>query len=397
MKLATERLLESRRPASGKIMLVGGYGEVGKLAGRLLARRYPNRVIIAGRREQQAWKAAEGAGHGTEARRLDLDSEIPAEALDGVGIVLVCLDQTDPSFVKRCLASGIHYLDVSTQYGFLKRVEELGAIAEESGAAALLSVGFAPGLTNLMAAQAARMFDEVDRIDIFVRLGLAETHGAAAIEWMLDSLDAAYPVYEDGHLRCVRSFGASRSIQFPNESRKRWAHRFAFSDQITLGSSLRARSVSTWLCFESRVVTALFAIIARSRLARLLHRDPWRRWAVNLLRRVRYGSGGIMASVRASGKVTKRRSVVELDVGGLSEALTTALIAEHAVRFVADREPPAGVHHIDQVMQLADVIPAMQTQDLGFFANAVSRPSNARAIGEDEGLTSCEHPHLGAV
>ena len=386
MKSATKFRFESRCSASRKILLVGGYGEIGKLAAGLLSTRYPNRLIVAGRREEQARKVAEDIGFGAEARRIDLDSEIPADALDGVEIVLVCVDQDDSSFAERCLASGIHYLDVSAHYGTLKQVEQLARTAEESGASAILSLGITPGLTNLMAARAARMFDEVTRIDIFVRLGLGEKHRTAAVEWMLDNLDASYPVHDGGRLRCVRSFGESRTIRFPNESRRRWAHRFAFSDQMTLGNSLGVPSVSTWLCFDSRVATALFAIIARSRLAYLLHQNPWRAWAVGLLRGIQIGSDGFMVSVRAVGKVTGRRSVVELDVGGRREALMTAVIAMQAVRCVADREPPAGVHHIEQVMDLADVVPAMERQGLGLFANAASGPAPGLVNRTEAGL-----------
>ena len=64
----------SQPSAASKIMLVGGYGQVGKLVARQLAPHYPNRLIIAGRRMEQARKAAEESGHGAgfPSRRIEL-------------------------------------------------------------------------------------------------------------------------------------------------------------------------------------------------------------------------------------------------------------------------------------------------------------------------------------
>lgn len=374
MKVTRGHYPTIRSARADKIMLVGGYGGVGKLAARQLARHYPNRLVITGRNFDRADNAAREVGHGTQARRIELGSAIPADVLDGVGVVLVCLEQNDSRFAERCLASGIHYLDVSADFGFLKQIEALDSVARKSGSSVVLSVGLSPGLTNLMAVQATQMLDDVARIDIFLQLGLGERHGRASIEWLVDNFDALFSVYEGGRARGVRSFAKSKKIRFPREAWGRRAYHFPFSDQITLGNAFRIPSISTWLCFDSRVVTTLFAVLARARLGRLLRRDPWRRWAVAVLGGLRSGSDRFVVSVRARGTVSGRTSLVEIDVGGRTEASMTALIAAETVRLVVEDKPPPGVHHIEQVMDIGFVAPALKREISAFFASASSGP-----------------------
>lgn len=116
--------------------------------------------------------------------------------------------------VARRLARGVHYVDVSARYAFLQRVERLDALARERGATARLSVGVAPGLTNLLGAYAAGLLVRVERIDLSLELGLGDRHGRAAMTWMLDEMGVAFDLTtKEGH--AARSFGERIDIALP--------------------------------------------------------------------------------------------------------------------------------------------------------------------------------------
>ncbi len=104
-----------------KILIVGGYGQVGFSIAKQLAPQFPHRVVIAGRNGEKARLAATDVGHGAQARAMDIFSSNAANALDGVTLVVVCLDQADTGFVRQCLALGIHYVDISADYSFLSK------------------------------------------------------------------------------------------------------------------------------------------------------------------------------------------------------------------------------------------------------------------------------------
>ncbi len=72
------------------ILIVGGYGVVGRRIAAQLAPRFPGRVLIAGRDERQAEALCRELGQGTRVRRMDVEDAASIEpALDGVGTVNV--------------------------------------------------------------------------------------------------------------------------------------------------------------------------------------------------------------------------------------------------------------------------------------------------------------------
>jgi len=78
--------------ASGDILVVGGYGVVGRLVAANLASQFPDRVVVAGRNVRRAQEFAESLAHGVRARRFDVnDAAQLADVLAGVGTVMVCV------------------------------------------------------------------------------------------------------------------------------------------------------------------------------------------------------------------------------------------------------------------------------------------------------------------
>lgn len=356
---------ETAPATSGGILIVGGYGQVGLSIAEALAPAYPGRVTIAGRNADKARAAAAGLGHGAGGRELDISAQGAEAALEGIALVVLCLDQTDTGFVEACLSRGIHYVDISADHGFLSRVEALDGLARQNGATALLSVGVAPGLTNLLAARAHDRMARLDRIDILLEFGTGDEHGRAAVDWMFDNLDADYEVIEDGRMRGVRSFAERLDLRLPGQARPRPAYRFNFSDQHVIGRTLGVKSVSTWVRFEDRLTTWVFAAGSRAGLGRLLARPFWRRLGLWLFLNMHLGSDRCGVAVRARGRTADGGDELTLGVVGRKEALMTAVIAAEAARQVLETGPGPGVFHSEQVIALDPVIAALKASDPG--------------------------------
>jgi hypothetical protein len=346
----------------GKILIIGGYGQVGMSIAERLAPLFPGRVTVAGRTLDKAAAAAAEIGHGAEGSAVDIFGAEAADALDGIALALVCLDQTDTRFVEQCLSRGIHYVDISADYDFLSQVENLDDLAKRNGATAMLSVGVAPGLTNMLAARAQEKMKSVDRIDILLELGLGDHHGQAAIEWMFDNLDAAYEVKESGRAKSVHSFGESIKLRLPGQRAARPAYRFNFSDQHVIGRTLDVANVSTWVRFEDRVSTWLFAKSSRAGVGRLLRR-PWcRKFAVWLFMNVHMGSDICGVAARATGRNTDGTETLTLGLIRRKEALMTAIVAAETARQLLSGRPAPGVFHSEQAIMLDPVVSALRTE-----------------------------------
>lgn len=150
------------------------------------------------------------------------------ELLGKVKLVVMCLDQQDTRLAEACLQSGTHYVDVSASGDFLTMLQRLDPVKHKLKAAAVLSVGLAPGLTNLLAAQAVQELDHTEQIDISIMLGLGDSHGQAAMEWTVDNLGADFEITEHGRPRTASSFTEAKAADFGFALRTHRAYRFPF-------------------------------------------------------------------------------------------------------------------------------------------------------------------------
>lgn len=342
-----------------KILIVGGYGHVGLGIARRIAVLFPGRVSVGGRDIGRATSAALAVGHGAEGRVVDVSRNDLGAALDNVSATVVCIDQREIRFVEACLSRGVHYVDISARYDFLSRVEGLDPVARRAGSTAILSVGVAPGLTNLLAARAVQYMVRVDGLDLLIEFGVGDRHGPAAVEWMLDNLDARFEVRERGRVRWVRSFGEATRLGFPERPAK-LAYRFDFPDQHVLSRTLAIPEVSTWVRFSSPMLTWLVAKLAPMGIGR---RSFWVRRAVRRLFGLGHvGSDRCAVAVRARGITMDGDDTLSLGVEGRQEARMTSIVAVETVRQVLTGDLPPGVFHSEQVISFEPVIDALREQ-----------------------------------
>jgi saccharopine dehydrogenase-like NADP-dependent oxidoreductase len=334
------------------IIVVGGYGHVGGQICEQLAVQYPGKVYAAGRSFERAQQFCGGKRGKIKPLRLAVGEPFEEKLLERVKLVVMCLDQTDTAFAKACLLAGTDYVDVSANGDFLEAMELMNGSTEGISGTAVLSVGLAPGLTNLLALKAAQSLEGASRIDIAIMLGLGDEHGKAAIEWTVDSLAASYSITEAGRKRRVKSFTEGLKTDFGTDLGKRAAYRFPFSDQQTLSRTLGVPSVSTRLCFDSRLVTRSMALLKGIGFDRLLSAKPVRQLAIQSFGKLRYGSASYAIKVAGYGNLAGAAAVAEFGLQGVKEAEITAMTAIAVVKGVYGNRLPRGVYHIEQLFEL---------------------------------------------
>lgn len=135
-------------------------------------------MIIAGRDGIKATAVASEFGDNVSGVTFDLqETESYARVLEDVDQVVMCVDLSRTAFVEACLERGIDYVDVTASDEFFRQVERLDDLARDGGATAVLSVGLAPGVTNLLAKRMTDQLSSVSDIRIGVLLGLGEAFG----------------------------------------------------------------------------------------------------------------------------------------------------------------------------------------------------------------------------
>ncbi|MES9539256.1 saccharopine dehydrogenase NADP-binding domain-containing protein [Actinomadura sp. NPDC000600] len=280
-----------------RVVVLGGYGAVGREVVAGLLGHVPE-VVAAGRDLAKARTVPGALAMRIDLRGDDLE-QIAADA------VVMCAETGNARVAEACLARGVHYVDVSASHAVLSGIEALDGLAAERNATAVLSVGLAPGVTNLLARESGG-----GEVDIGVLLGAGERHGPSAVEWTLDSL---------------AGLGESWRMRFPEPYGVRTVHRFPFSDQYTLPGRVR-----TGLCLDSRAMTALLPRLVPFRDLRPLRAA---------FRRVHVGGDGFAVAVRSGGTVRS--------FAGRRQSRATGLAAAMTVRRLDGMRP--GVHHIEDV------------------------------------------------
>jgi hypothetical protein len=320
-----------------RVLVLGGYGAVGAVTTRALAEAYPGDVICAGRRMDRATRAA-AAIPGVHAAALDVtDPQSVADALDRYrpALVVLAVEPPDARTTRLCLERGIHVVDVSATAALLQQTEQMGKLARERRAAAVLSVGLAPGLTNILA---RRVHDELDgaadELDISVLIGSGERHGTDGIRWTVRQLAQSRTQVDPGPL----------TVELPGLGRRR-AHPFPFSDQVTLRRTLPAAAVTTRLCLDSRAVTMLLFGAQRAGAFRLARSRRGVEGLTRVLERVHVG--GERFAVRVDGRRGSATSSQALT--GSQQSRTTGLVAARVAQSILDDRVPTGVHHVDQL------------------------------------------------
>ncbi|MFI9344718.1 saccharopine dehydrogenase family protein [Streptomyces sp. NPDC052773] len=353
-------------PPAGRVLVVGGYGAVGTAVTSRLGGWFPGRVVPAGRdaeRVRRLGGVRVDAGDPEGFRRV-------LDRLGDVAAVVLCVEPPDAEVARVCLERGVHLVDVGATAGLLDAVAGLDTVAVSAGATAVLSVGVAPGLTNLLARRAHEAVGGARRIDLTLLFGTGEHHGTDALRWTLAGLSEP-----------VRA--APRRVRLPGHG-TRTAHPFPFSDQHTLPRTLPRTlgvpRVTTRLCLDSRPLTAALFAARRAGLAGPLARPVVQRRLARALGRVRVGGDGFVVRVDAWGGGASRGDAASWGeaaswgdaaargrraswgdgdrhaayaLTGRGQSRVTGLVAAHAVRVLMDGALAPGVRHVEELPPLA--------------------------------------------
>ncbi|WP_313894068.1 saccharopine dehydrogenase NADP-binding domain-containing protein [Psychrobacillus sp.] len=332
------------------IVVVGGYGHVGGQICRTLAEKFPGDIYAAGRSLDRAEQFCQSTYGKVKPLELIATSINDWNCLDQTRLVIMCIDQEDTAFARKCMESGIHYVDISANGSFLKKLEQLRN--ESNIATGVMSVGLAPGLTNLLAQQLKNLFEQTNCINISIMLGLGDSHGKAAIEWTVDNLNSVFEVMENSKLKYVSSFTDGRTTYFGEKLGHREAYRFPFSDQQSLTKTLDVKSVVTRLCFDSRLVTTALHMLRRIGLTKLLSKKSVRPLLVKMLSSIRMGSAQYAVKVDAEGLKAGVESKLGVTLHGENESSITAQVAVAVAISLYSSKLSHGIFHVDQLFEL---------------------------------------------
>ncbi len=156
--------------------LVCGAGLVGRRVARQLADSDEiGHVRVTDKRNRRAEAVVAALGGQSSAMRWPLGS------LDGVDVVVTALaGDHDVEVARRSIDARVPCVSVADAPSTIAGLRGLDAAARAAGVTVAIGAGFAPGLSEVLAAHAASLFDDVDEVRV-ARAGWSGPASAASV------------------------------------------------------------------------------------------------------------------------------------------------------------------------------------------------------------------------
>lgn len=151
-----------------RIVVLGGYGSMGKIIVRDLSQYAKHtQIVIAGRDEKKARAFIREVGNASiEFVACDVnDIRQTASALRGADVCINSVQyELNERIMRACLLAKCHYLDLGGLFHVTRKQLKWHGKFKRAGLLAILGMGAAPGVTNIFAKMAMDKLDNVSEV-----------------------------------------------------------------------------------------------------------------------------------------------------------------------------------------------------------------------------------------
>lgn len=147
-----------------------------------------------------------------------------------------------------CLAEGVHYVDMGGLFHVTRKQMLLSEQFEDRGLTAVLGMGSAPGIVNVMARYAVDLLDNVESIHIrdgIVNLAKQDTPLTIpyALGTLLDEFIMNPYIFENGEWKEVHPFYGEEEIDFPPPVGTQHVYCTLHSEEATIPATFRSKGL----------------------------------------------------------------------------------------------------------------------------------------------------------
>lgn len=348
---------------SEKILIVGGYGQVGRYVTSELIKTFSNKVVVAGRSLEKANSFLQEHGGSFEILKLDIyDFDRRAEALKNIKVVVMCLSPKNNDFAEHCIKNGVHYIDISPSNDIAQNLKTFSHGNENISSTCVLGVGLAPGLSNLLVKELSQSVDVLQNVNISLLLGLGEEHGKDGVKWLLDNINENFFLNINGSKVSIKPFIGKHKTDFIEPLGKRTAYRFNLADQFIVPQTLRIENVSSYFCYDSKAITAYVSILKRIGIFGLLKFKITYRFIekifsaiLPIIRKTKIGTDIYSIQVDAVGAKNGKEVSCRISAIGNNNSLLTGQIAAFSAMKLFTDNYPHRVFYFEELFSLEDI------------------------------------------
>jgi saccharopine dehydrogenase-like NADP-dependent oxidoreductase len=210
----------------GCAVVLGGYGNFGRLVVAALAADREHRVVVAGRDRQQARAVADAIGSPAQPAVLDVRSPNLAAELRRLGASVVVhaagpFQGQDYVVPRACIEARAHYVDLADARGYVCGIPTLDDAARSNDLLVVSGASSVPALSSAAVDQLRRQFSKVESIDHGISSG-ARPPGLAAMEGVLSYVGKPIPQWRNSAWRTVYGWQDFTRHDYPQPIGPRW-------------------------------------------------------------------------------------------------------------------------------------------------------------------------------
>ena len=341
-----------------KIMVIGGYGQVGRhICKNLIDMK--RHVVVAGRNlEKSELLITELNRENLESRFVDV-TKWTDSYLEDIETVVMAIEMNNVLVLEACMRKRVNYVDITPSGKIVDEISKRRKEIEQSRIAACIGVGIAPGVSNVLCEHLAKAFDEVQEINSYLMLGIGEPHGNNAVKWLVDNLEHSFYANNDRE-RLVQSFSDGRNVFIDSHCKNKRYVRIDLADWHIMKHKHEKALVNSWYAYDKNSITYLFEILQKMGLFHLLKKNKIKDMFITfleaemkLMKKLHFGtdSYAIMVEVEGviNGKAEKKREIVK----GRENNRITAKVCALAANRLSDVLP--GLFYMDEIVYINDI------------------------------------------
>jgi len=239
-------------------LLYGAYGYTGRLITRMAA-DHGLRPTLSGRNMAKLSAMADEFGFPYVAVSLE-DEDALRELVSQFKVVLHAAGpfiRTAGAMHQACLATGVHYLDITGEIAAFAAAQSLNATAQAKGVMLMPGVGFDVVPTDCMAAYLKQLLPSADHLTLaFAWKGGGVSHGTAMT--MLEGLGEPGAIRKGGRITPVKPAYKVRSFPFV-AGKERTAVTIPWGDVFTAYHTTGIPDIETYFSTPSSQITFMKA------------------------------------------------------------------------------------------------------------------------------------------
>ncbi|MBI3298865.1 MAG: saccharopine dehydrogenase NADP-binding domain-containing protein [Elusimicrobia bacterium] len=254
-----------------RTIAVLGAGMIGKRIVDDLLRTFDGNIVVLSRHPGKSRRLFPGRRRSVPLVFRAGDATRPTglvKALKGAAAVVNAVHhEHNEAVMGACLRAGAHYVDLGGLYHYTLKQLAWRRRFERARLTAVLGMGAAPGITNVLAACGASELTRVDAVEI--RIGMVDRSSyrrasplsnSYSLQTLLEECSWPPAVFRNGKAAFLEPFSGRDPYRFPAPVGRQTPQYTIHSEVATLPRTLRARDVFFKIAFDDGFVERIQAL-----------------------------------------------------------------------------------------------------------------------------------------